>query len=379
MDEVTRGWLMYQLTNSAVQLGLVLGIQAIPILFLSPLAGSIADRYSRKAQVIWAQIMSGFLYVLTALLVYSAWIKPWHLYVTAFFMAVFQTFIQPARTSMISEAVPLTCLTNAIGLNTLVWNMARSTGPALSGVLIAAFGIGNAYSIQAVLFFLATYFTVLLSPALSFSSDAGSRSIHRESLGQSIIEGWRFSWRNEVVRVGLLTVAVVCLFIIPFRTLLPIFARDILNIGSSGQGLLLAAMGIGALFSSVLVAAIGDKLPRGKLMLGSVTLYGFIVIIFAFSRWFQLSLVMMGIAGILHVLSYSLVQTVVQSYSPSEFRGRTTALFNMSQVVMTTGCILIGALSSLWGARWAITSMGIVGMLTIFIVYVAMPKARLIR
>ena len=182
-----------------------------------------------------------------------------------------------------------------------------------------------------------------------------------------------------MVRIGLLTVMVASFFVIPFRALLPIFARDLLKIGATGQGLLLTAMGIGALFSSVLVASIGDRLPRGKLMLGSVTMYGSIIAIFAASPWFQLSLAMMGLAGICHVFSYSLVQTVIQSYSPSEFRGRITAIFNMSQVVITTGSILAGALSSLWGARWAVAAMGTAGALTMIMVYLAMPRARLIR
>jgi len=225
MDEVTRGWLMYQLTNSSVQLGLVIGIQAIPFLLLSPLAGSAADRNSRKTQVVLAQIVNGLLYAVTAILIYTGQIRPWHLYVTAFLMAVVQAFLLPARTAMISDTVPLSCLTNAIGLNSVVWNLARSTGPALAGVLIAAFGTGNAYSVQAIFFFMATYWTVKLSPVLPFSGGSGGSSVQRASLSQSIIEGWKFSWNNEAVRLSLITVMIVSLFIVPFRTLLPVFAR----------------------------------------------------------------------------------------------------------------------------------------------------------
>ena len=379
MDEVTRGWLMYQLTNSAVQLGLVIGIQAIPYLLLSPLAGSAADRYSRKAQVIWAQSVNGLLYTAIALLICTGWIRPWHLYVTAFLMAIVQTFMLPARTAMISDAVPVHCVTNAIGLGSIVWNLARSTGPALSGVLIAALGTGKTYAVQAIFFFLATYWTVKLSPVLPFAAPKEGRLAPRESFAQSILEGWKFSWRNEAVRIGLFTVVTVSLFMIPFRTLLPVFARDILKIGASGQGLLLTAMGIGALCSSVLIASTGDQLPRGKLMLGSVMLYGFILVIFGASSWFPLSLAMMFIAGICNVFSFALVQTVIQSYSPAEFRGRTTAIFGMSQVVTTTGSVIIGTLSSLWGASYAVALMGLAGTLTMITVYLSMPRARLIR
>jgi len=246
-------------------------------------------------------------------------------------------------------------------------------------VLIAAFGTGHTYSVQAVIFFLATYWTVKLSPELPFAAQAAGRAAQRESFGQSIIEGWKFSWRNEAVRIGLLAVLVASLFMVPFRTLLPVFARDVLQIGATGQGLLLTAMGIGALCSSVLIAAMGDKLPRGKLMLGSVILYGLFLLIFAVSPWFQLSLVMMLVAGISNVLCHALVQTVIQSYSPAAFRGRTTAIFSMSQVIVTLGSILIGALSSLFGAPWAVASMAACGALTMLVVYIAMPWARQIR
>lgn len=379
MDEVTRGWLMYQLTNSAVQLGLVSGIQAIPLLLLSPIAGSAADRYSRKMQVMASQIVNAMVYAVTALLIISGRIKPWHLYVTAFLMAVTQTFQQPARVAMVSEAVPLRCLTNAIGLNSMVFNVARSIGPALAGALIAVIGTGGTYSVQAVCFFLASICVVQLrSPHLAaVRADGHSRG--GESFLGSIVEGWKFSWRNEAVRIGLLTVMVVSLFIIPFRTLLPVFARDLLGVGATGQGLLLTAMGIGAMCSSVMIMSAGDSLPRGKMMLGSVALYGVILIIFASSSWFRLSLIMMVVAGICNVNAHALVQTVIQTHSPPEFHGRTMALFSMGLVVMTIGSILIGTLSSFLGARWAVALMGAVGTLTMIILYVAMPRARHIR
>ncbi len=379
MDEVTRGWLIYELTNSAVQLGLVRGVQAIPFLLLSPVAGSVADRYSRKTQMIAAQVLNGLVYAATALLIFTGQIKPWHVYVTAFLMAVSQAFQQPARGSMMADAVPLSYLTNAIGLNAIVNNVSRSIGPALAGVVIAVFGTGGAYSVQAVFFLLATVWTGQLHLVRHAWGSYENRAAHEESFGQSIIEGWKFSWRNEAVRTGLLAVMFVSLLIAPFATLLPVFARDILRVGASGQGLLVTAMGIGALCSAFLIASAGERLPRGMLMLGSVALYGFILVIFAASSWFQLSVVMMGIAGLCHVHSHALVQTVIQSYSPSELRGRTLAIFYMSRVVMMAGSILVGLLSSLLGARWAVASMGAVGALSMIMIYVALPRARLIR
>ena len=171
----------------------------------------------------------------------------------------------------------------------------------------------------------------------------------------------------------------VSLFIGPFTTLLPVFARDILQVGATGQGLLLTAMGVGAVCSAVLIASAGDRLPRGMLMLVSVMLYGFFTVMFAASPWFWLSMVLMVIVGLCHVHSHALVQTVIQSYSPTEFRGRTMAIFHMSQVVLTIGAMLFGALSSLIGAQWAVASMGAVGALIMIGIALALPGARLIR
>ena len=379
MDQVTRGWLIYELTDSALQLGLVRGIQAIPFLLLSPVAGSAADRYSRKTQVIVAQFMNGLVYAATALLIFTGRIQPWHVYVTAILMAVAQVFQQPARAAMVADAVPPHKLINAIGLNAVAFNVARSIGPALAGVLIAMFGTAGSYFVQAAFFFLATVWTVQLRSAQRSSAGAGGRSAHGESFGQSIIEGWKFSWRNEAVRTGLLIVMFASLFIVPFTTLLPVFARDLLGVGATGQGLLLTAMGVGALCSAFLVASLGDRLPRGMLMLGGVTLYGLVIVAFAASPWFGLSMALMGIVGLCHVHAHALVQTVIQSHSPSDLRGRTTAIFHMSQVVMTVGSMLVGALAALWGAQWAVASMGAVGSLAMIAIHVALPRARHIR
>jgi MFS family permease len=116
MDQVARGWLLYELTNSALQLGLVRGVQAIPLLLLTPLAGSTADRYSRKMQVLVAQVVDGLLYAAVAVLIFSGNIEPWHVYVTAIGMSVVQAFQLPSRAAMIGDAVPANHLTNAIGL-----------------------------------------------------------------------------------------------------------------------------------------------------------------------------------------------------------------------------------------------------------------------
>jgi len=377
MDQVARGWLMYELTNSPVQLGLVQGVQAIPILVLSPLAGSVADRYSRKQQILLAQGLASLLYTVLAVLIVTGRIQAWHVYATAFGMAIIRAFLQPARAAMVADAVPPRHLTNAIGLNSIVFNVARSTGPALAGVLIATLGTASCYVVQTGCYLLAVILTLWLHPTPGAA--ISGRAAPGASFGQSIVEGWTFSWRNEAVRTGLLITTCASLLIMPFTTLLPVFARDLLGVGATGQGVLLTAMGIGAVGSAVLVASLGDRLPRGLLMLGGVTMYGLSVVAFAASPSFRLSLALMTIVGLAHVSSYALVQTVIQTYSPSAFRGRTMATFQMSEVVVTLGSMLTGTLAAFVGARWAVGAMAAAGALLAITIGAAQPHARRIR
>ncbi|MEX0804399.1 MAG: MFS transporter [Candidatus Binatia bacterium] len=193
------------------------------------------------------------------------------------------------------------------------------------------------------------------------------------------MDGWKFSWHNEAVRTALLVVMFASLFIVPFTTLLPVFARDLLGVGAEGQGLLLTAMGVGALGTAVIIASFGDRMPRGLFMLGGVTLYGISVVGFAVSPWFQFSMALMVVVGLANVCSHALVQTVIQTYSPSEFRGRTMSIFHMSNVVMTLGSMLIGVLATLLGARFAVAMMGTAGALAMVLIHVALPRARHIR
>ena len=376
MDEVTRGWLIYQLTDSVLQLGLVRGVQAIAYLLFSPLAGTAADRYSRRGQLLVAQMANFVFYSLTAALVFSHLIEPWHVYVLAFLVATGQVFQQPPRASLVSEAVPREYLTNAIGLSSLMFNVSRGVGPALAGALIVTTGTGGAFAVQAVFLLLAAAVTLPL-PSARHATHAGPR--HRESFVTSIVEGWKFSWNNETVRAALMCVMLTSFFIVPFTTLLPVFARDLLGVGATGQGFLLTAMGTGALFSAALVANAGHKMPRGMVMFVAGVMYGLSVIAFSTSTVYAVSLAAMGVVGVFHVYTNVLVNTVVQTYSPPEFRGRTMAIFSMHQAVITVGAMAFGALASLAGPRLSVAIMASAGVVSVIALNLALPDARRIR
>lgn len=374
MDELSRGWLIYQLTDSVVQLGLVRGVQFIPLLLFSPIAGSAADRYSRKTLLLISQAMNALLFAALALLIFTRMIQPWHVYLTAVLAGIMQVIQQPARTSLVSDTVPIEYLTNAIGLTSIVYNGARLLGPALAGAIIGFANTGGAYAVQAAFLAVATVWALMLHPVPPRATDA-----HREPFVHSIVKGWRYAWHNESVRAGILCTTAVSLLIFPFTTLLPVFARDLLGVGASGQGLLLGAMGVGALISAGIITLSGHKLERGKVMLDSSLIYAAVIVAFAFTPWYWLSLVIMVVAGYCHVHANALVNTVVQSYSSAEYRGRTMALFNMSQMLSTAGSMLIGLLASALGPRGAVAAMAVAGALAVLTLIVSMPHARKVR
>ena len=244
MDQVSRGWLIYELTDSALQLGLVRGIQAIPILLLSPMAGSTADRFSRKKQILMSQIVDGLMYAGLTFLIFTAAIKPWHVYISAFVMAIDQTFLQPARAAIIADVVPSNRLTNAIGLNSIIFNVRRAAPARRLPAFLSPIRHRRRLRTQAIFCALATLLDDATPLCASIVGECAERVRERTvSFVRSIVEGWIFSWQNAEVRTGLLIVMLVALLIVPFTTLLPIFARDILNVGAAGQGLLLTAMG----------------------------------------------------------------------------------------------------------------------------------------
>jgi len=354
MDQVARGWLMYELTDSALQLGLVTAIRAIPLFLLSPVAGVWADRYRRKRLLVASQTVNVAFFGALAILIFGGSVQPWHVYLAALGTAIAQVFEGPARQAMLPETVPATHLTNAIGLNSIVFNSSRTVGPAVAGMLISAVGSGGSYSAQALIYALCVFWTLQIGEA---GASAQRHPGRRASVLSSTLEGWRFIAGNETVRASMMITATTALLAVPFITLLPIFAKDVLDVGATGQGLFLAAMGVGALLSAVLLATVGDRLFRGPLMLGGAVLYGVSLLGFAGSPWFVISLVLLTAAGLANVACNALVQSVVQAATPSALRGRVMAVFLQRELLTTLGGLLAGALAALLSAPAAVALM----------------------
>ena len=177
MDQVTRTWLIYILTHSALQLGLVNAVRGIPFIAFGAIAGAVADRYGRKTQLIIAQVVNAILNIILATLVLTGHVKPWHVYVTGFLNGTAQAFQAPGRQALINDLVGREHLLNAIALNSAAVNLSRSVGPAISGILIQTLGVDMSYFIQAGLFALATVWIIQIRVPESHGSPEEARSI----------------------------------------------------------------------------------------------------------------------------------------------------------------------------------------------------------
>src|SRR5579871_812849 len=379
MDQVTRGWLMYDLTGSAFDLGLVNAVRIIPIIFLSPLAGTMADRYGRKTQLIADQMTNATVNFILAALVLTGHVQPWHVYATGFIVAVLQVFQQPARQALVPETVDRAHLTNAIGLNSMVFNGSRSVGPAVSGVIVALVGPGGSYVVQGLIYVIASQWTAQLHVPNKPPMRAMGLNAKPTSFFASTIQGWRYIRHDPIIRSGMIASMLPAFMGQPFTILLPVFATDVLHVGPEGQGFLLTCMGIGALCSAFLIASVGDRLPKGKLMTVGMSVYGLAMLGFAHSLWFPLSLALMVLVGLCNVMTNALVQTVVQAHSPPELRGRIMGVFQQNQVLINVGALLAGAFASRWGAQTAVEIMGISLVSSAAAVFVAVPTIRTIR
>jgi len=375
MDQVARGWLLYDLTGSTVDLGLVSAVKVLPLLLLSPVAGTMADRYGRKTQLIVAQTLNALANLILGTLVISRRIEPWHVFATGFVVAVVQVFEVPARQAMISETVDRAHLTNAIGLMSMVFNVSRSLGPAVAGGLIAVMGPGGSYLVQALIYAASTQWTVQLRvpDRPPVTSEAG------RSFAATTFAGWSYVVHHASIRSVLLVLALVGTFGMSFGTLLPVFARDILQVGSAGQGFMLTAMGIGAIVASFLVASFGETLPKGALIVSAAAVYGLGVMLFAHSTAFPLSMLLMIGIGSANVTSATLTQTVVQGHSSKEMRGRVMGVFQQNQILITLGSVLAGALAATWTSQTALTIMGAILSASALGILFANPQIRRIR
>jgi MFS transporter, DHA1 family, staphyloferrin A biosynthesis exporter len=358
MDMTARSWLIYQMTGSPFQLGLVNAARGIPLLFFGVIAGVIADRYGRKPQLIISQVVNSILNIILATLILTGRIEVWQIYVTGFLSGTVQAFQQPARQALINDLVGEKYLLNAISLNSAALNLSRSLGPALCGILIEYLGIDISYYIQAALYALATVWTMQINvkePSFRLETSTGKEA---QSFFESAKEGFAYVASHQLVLALMVLGLAPILLGMPYTSLMPLFAIDVLHGGATTQGLLLTCTGIGAVIGAVIIASMGQKQDNGKLLIAGAAGFGLSLVLFSRSPVIWMAMIFTFLAGFSQSSYTSQNQTMLQLLTPANLRGRVLGLYFLNRGLQPLGSLLAGALATWLGGPWAITIMG---------------------
>lgn len=376
MDQVTRGWLIYQMTGSALQLGLATALRGLPLLFFGVLAGAIADRSNRQTQLLLAQVTNALLNAVLATLVLLHHVQPWHVYVTGFLAGTVQAFQQPSRQTLISDIVGARHLMNALALNAMALNVARAVGPALAGFLIAFMGAHGSYYTQAVMFILATLWTwQMVMPARSQEVlDA-----RREPFWKSVTAGFAFVVHDRNIRILMVLAHGPLTLGMPYMSLLPLFAKDVLQGGARLQGLLLTLIGVGSVLGSLAVASIPRRYSYGHTVVIGALAFGLGLLGFASSHHVVLSALCAFWVGVSTVTYQTQNQTLLQLLAPRHMRGRVMSIFLLNRGLVPLGTLGAGVLAEHLGGPRALQIMSLAVMGVVVAVGVLTPRFLTLR
>ncbi len=354
MQQIAMSWLVYRVTGSAMLLGVVGFAGQIPTFLLAPLAGVLADRWNKHHVLLWTQSLSMLQAAILTILVLDHLVQIWHIIALSIFIGMVNAFDIPARQSFLIEMIDRReDLGNAIALNSSMMNGTRLIGPSIAGVLIAALGEGICFLLNAV-----SYLAVL---AALLAMQVKPKKV--ESAGKSIFhelqEGISYAYRFPPIRVILMLIGLVSLTGIPYTVLLPVFARDILHGGAHTFGFLMAAVGIGAFTSAILLASRKSVIGLGKIIPLAAGVFGLAVATFAFSRSLWLSLVLLFFAGLGMMAQIASSNTILQTLVDDDKRGRVMSLFTMSFMGMAPfGSLFAGVLAGKIGVTYTLLMGG---------------------
>jgi len=343
---IAMSWLVYRITDSPFWLGLVGFFSQIPALFIMPLAGVVADRYNRHRILILTQTLAMIQALILAILVLTDSILLWHIILLSILIGSINAFDMPTRHAFIIHMIDnREDISNAIALNSTMFNLARLIGPSLAGIIIAAWGEGFCFLINSI-----SYIAVLISLfCMRLTSRSAKTPEHH--IFQELKEAAIYAWEFTTIRTILLLSALMSLMGISYQILMPIFVRDIFYQGPQVLGFLMAAAGIGALCGALFLAMRKGVLGLGHLIPIAGGLFSSGLILFSLSRIFWVSMILILICGFGIMVQMAACNTLLQTLVDEDKRGRLLSFYTLSFMgMMPLGSLLSGWLASHIGA-----------------------------
>ena len=355
----TQNWQILQLTDAPFALGLAGFMSTFPSLLLALFAGAISDNVPKRTILLIAHGAYAAGVALLALLTGFRIIELWHILVLALSMGIVSAFWFPTRQASVPELLPKEQVMNGIALNSTGFYTASFAGAAALGWLLSVGGIHGAYVVASGVFVFA-----VVSLRAAHWDPQGKAEPGRRFIWNEVVRGLAYIRSNRVVLTLLGATAVGSVFHSAPQVLMPVFARDILDVGEQGYGYLTAANTLGSFFGALTLASLGDYRGKGLLILTTLVIQGVSQTLFGLSGNFYLSLMALTFNGIASALHISALITVIQLASPPEFRGRIMGLyFLVFQGLAPIGSLYTGTVAQLLTAPFAVVFGGIALML----------------
>jgi len=360
MQTVAQGWVVYEITNSKLLLGLLGFVGSLPTTLFSLFGGVVADRIEKRRLVITTQALFAINAFVLAVLILTGRVQFWHIALIAALNGFVNAVDAPARQAMVMDLVGAQFVTVGVAMNSAAFNTARILGPALAGKLIEVVNAGWCFLINAVSY-LGIIIALLRIPATPIRG-----SEDRLSMWSELKEGLIYVYRDGLLRTLVLLDCVLSIFAMSYSTLMPVFARDVLRVGKQGLGNLFSATGFGALMGALTLAKVAGSVPRGKVVITAATVLCTGLTLFALSRSYLLSLACLMLVGGSAVSTLGSINALLQSLSPEHLRGRTMSLHVFALMGLAPfGNLLMGWIASQWTATTALVTGAVVCALAV--------------
>lgn len=349
MQSVAQAWLVLHLTGSGVDLGIVVGLQFLPMLIFGPFGGLVADRVDKRRLLFLTQSAGGLLALSLGVLVVTGTVVLWQVYVLAGLLGVVNLFDNPARQTFMIEMVGRDDLPNAVSLNAVVMNASRVVGPAIGGVIITLFGLGICFLVNA-----ASYVAVIVGLSMMRTAELHPTAPVERAKGQ-VRDGFRYVWATPALRNVLLAVALIGVFAYNFTVTLALLAKVTFHGGAGAYAVLTSCMGAGAIVGGLIAAHRARPTPR--LLQGLALIFGGLLAAVALAPTLlaaDLLIVLMGAASIGFIAT---ANATLQLTSDPAMRGRVMALYAMAFLGTTPiGAPLVGAIAQWTNPRVALVA-----------------------
>jgi len=331
-------YLLYAITSSPLLLGLGGLVRGVPILALALFGGALADRIDRKRLLLFTQCAQVVTSLILGTLVATGTVQFWHIYAIGFVNSTLSAFDAPARNSFYPQLIPRADFQNAVTLNSVIFRLSTLLGPAIAGILIATVGPSSPFFVNA-----ASYLSIIFA-LLAIRTKFAYSTAARTSLRSATWSGIQYALNSPVLPLILLTEGALSIFG-HNSALITIFARDILNVGPAGLGLLLSSVGAGAIVGTIALVATGNVMRKGALMIASGVLYAVGLLGFAISTSFLLSMAVLFILGVADSGWGAMRNTIAQLATADAYRGRVMSMITVTSRGLTNaGQIETGAI-----------------------------------